>query len=79
MINIIVACDKNNLIGRNGKLPWNIKEDWEYFLKETHDGVLIMGRKCYLEFEEQAKKRKVIALSRNPNMKFANCIFSYIL
>jgi dihydrofolate reductase len=72
MINIIVACDKNNLIGRNGKLPWNIKEDWEYFLKETHDGVLIMGRKCYMEFEEQAKNRKVIALSRNPNTKFAH-------
>lgn len=72
MINIIAACDRNSLIGRNGKLPWNIKEDWEYFLKETHDGVLVMGRYCYLEFEEHAKKRKVIALSRNPNIEFAH-------
>lgn len=70
MINIIVACDRNNLIGRNGTLPWEIIEDWEYFLKQTKDGVLIMGRKCYLDFENHAKMYKVIALSRNPKQNF---------
>ena len=34
-INIIVACDKNNLIGKNGTLPWKIKEDWDYFFREN--------------------------------------------
>ena len=69
-INIIVACDKNNLIGKNGTLPWKIKEDWDYFLEKINDGVLIMGRKCYLDFQEQAKSRTVIALSRNPDVNF---------
>jgi len=74
MINIIVACDRNNLIGKNGKLPWNINEDWEYFLDKTKDGALIMGRHCYLDFEEQAKTRTVIALSRDPEYNFPNAI-----
>lgn len=70
MINVIVACDRNNLIGKNGKLPWEIKEDWDYFLETTRDGVLIMGRFCYYEFEKYAKERSVIALSRNPEITF---------
>jgi dihydrofolate reductase len=65
-----VACDRNNLIGKNGKLPWDIREDWDYFLKTTYNGILIMGRHCYNEFEEHAKKREVIALSRNPDQHF---------
>ena len=70
MINIIVACDRNKLIGKNGKLPWNIKEDWDYFLETTQNGTLIMGRHCYNEFQEHAKDRTVIVLSRNPKIEF---------
>ncbi len=70
MINIIVACDRNNLIGKNGTLPWEIKKDWEYFLKQTEGGALIMGRHCYEDFEKHAINRTVIALSRNPTQKF---------
>ena len=70
MINIIVACDRNNLIGHNGKLPWIIPEDWKYFLNTTKDGVLIMGRKCYFDFEEYAREREVIGLSQNPDFDF---------
>ena len=70
MINIIVACDRNKLIGKNGKLPWHIKEDWDYFLETTQNGTLIMGRHCYNEFQEHAKDRTVIVLSRNPKIEF---------
>ncbi len=70
MINVIVACDRNNLIGKNGKLPWEIREDWDYFLETTRKGILIMGRLCYCEFEKHAKERSVIALSRNPSITF---------
>jgi dihydrofolate reductase len=70
MINVIVACDRNNLIGKKGKLPWEIREDWDYFLETTRDGVLIMGRLCYYEFEKHAKECSVIALSRDPDITF---------
>jgi len=70
MINLIAACGHNRVIGNKGKLPWAIKEDWKYFLDTTKDGILIMGRRCYEEFERFASGRDVIALSRNPNQTF---------
>ena len=70
MINIIVACGHDRVIGQKGKLPWEIKEDWEYFLDTTKGGVLIMGRNCFKEFESYAQERKVIVLTRNPNLSF---------
>ena len=70
MINVIAACGHNRVIGNDGKLPWSIKEDWEYFLETTKDGILIMGRRCYDEFESFADGREVIALSRDPSKSF---------
>ena len=54
-VNQIVAFSQNQVIGIDGKLPWNIEEDWKLFLSKTRDGVLIMGR---LSFQEMIKERK---------------------
>ena len=58
------------MIGKDGKLPWRIREDWEYFLEKTRHGTLIMGRRCYNEMGPHLIDRKVIALSRNPEQSF---------
>ena len=71
MIRMIAACARNRVMGINGTLPWKIERDWEHFLETTRDGVMIMGRRCYEDFVEHARNRKVIALSRNPNHHFA--------
>ena len=71
MINLIAACGHDRVIGNKGKLPWTIEEDWKYFLDTTKDGILVMGRRCYDEFERFASNREVIALSRNPDQTFA--------
>ena len=70
MIRMIAACARNRVMGINGTLPWNIEQDWEHFLETTRDGVMVMGRRCYEDFVEHARNRKVIALSRNPNHNF---------
>ena len=49
MINLIVACSRYRVIGKDGRLPWKIREDWEYFLEKTKQGILVMGRRCYDE------------------------------
>ncbi len=72
MLNIIVACASNRVIGRNGRLPWSLKEDWAYFLEKTKTGVLVMGRRCFEEFGEHAKGRTIIVLSRNPVLSFSD-------
>lgn len=46
-MNLILACDKNGVIGCDGKIPWFIKEDLFYFKKITTNNVVVMGRKTY--------------------------------
>lgn len=46
-MNIIVAVDKNLGIGKNGALPWHIKEDMSFFRLMTQGGVVVMGRKTW--------------------------------
>ena len=70
MINLIVACGKNRVIGNRGRLPWSIQEDWDYFMKTTQNGTMIMGRTCYQEFAPHSKNRDVIALTRDPHFQF---------
>jgi dihydrofolate reductase len=48
--NLIVALCKNNGIGKDGKLPWNIKEDMQYFTKYTkgnNNNAIIMGKNTW--------------------------------
>lgn len=51
MFNLIVAmCKYNRGIGINGNLPWNIKEDLQYFSKLTKgngNNAVIMGSNTY--------------------------------
>jgi len=44
---LIVACDELGGIGYQGELPWDIPEDWRFFLESTRNGILIMGRVSY--------------------------------
>lgn len=46
-INVIVAIDKNNGIGFEGKLLYEIDADLKMFKTITKDSVMIMGRKTY--------------------------------
>ena len=47
MIAIVAAMTRNLVIGKNGKLPWNIREDMKRFKDITMGGAVIMGRKTY--------------------------------
>jgi len=72
MIRMIAACARNRVMGSKGTLPWKIQEDWEYFLKTTEGGVLLMGRRCYEDFTEYASTRKLVVLSRDPDKTFTH-------
>ena len=72
MINLIVACGHNRVIGKKGRLPWSIEEDWDYFLKTTAGGTMIMGKTCYDEFEPYIEEQEIIGLTRDNSFRFAN-------
>lgn len=47
LLNLIVACAENRVIGRDGKLPWRIPEDLKFFHDETAGQICVLGRVCY--------------------------------
>jgi len=47
MFELIVAHDKNGLIGLDGKLPWNIRADLMRFRQQTMGNIVVMGRKTF--------------------------------
>lgn len=47
MFSIIVAMDKNRLIGSENKLPWRLKGDMGSFKTLTMDKTIVMGRKTF--------------------------------
>jgi dihydrofolate reductase len=52
-INIIAACDRNRLIGADGKIPWYIHKDLKRFKELTIGNAVIMGRGT---FESMGRK-----------------------
>ena len=64
MISIIVAYDRNRLIGRGGSMPWHIPGELRRFRALTQGNVVIMGRKTYESIGKALPGRINIVLSR---------------
>ena len=67
MIAIIVARSKNNVIGKNGKIPWKIEGEQTQFKELTTGNVVVMGRKTYEEIGHPLPNRKTIVVSTTRN------------
>jgi len=65
MMALIVAVAENNVIGREGKIPWHLSEDMRFFRKLTEHHVLIMGRKTFESLPKRLPNRVHIVISRN--------------
>ncbi len=60
----IVAISTNRAIGKNGKIPWYIPDDFEHFKKTTLGSPIIMGRKTYESIGRPLPGRENIVLTR---------------
>ena len=74
MIGLIVARSKNNVIGKNGEIPWTIKGEQKQFKELTTGTVVIMGRKSFEEIGKPLPNRKNIIVSRNEKFSGENLI-----
>lgn len=53
------------MIGRNGKLPWRIPEDFRFFEQETAGQICVLGRVCFETWRRAAQDgRRAIVLTR---------------
>lgn len=71
---IIVAVAKNNVIGRDGTLPWHLPSDLQHFKKTTMGYPLIMGRKTYESIGRPLPGRDNVVLTRDLELELPGCI-----
>lgn len=72
MLSIVVAKAKNNIIGKENKMPWNLPEDIKRFKEITEGHTIIMGRKTFESLGDVLQNRKHIVFSRNPDFRVKN-------
>jgi dihydrofolate reductase len=63
----IVAMTPERVIGRDGKLPWNLPADLAFFKRTTSGHPIVMGRKTFDSIGRPLPKRRNIVLTRDPN------------
>lgn len=74
MITLIAAIGRNNEIGFENKLLWNIPEDMKHFKAYTMGKVLIMGRKTFASIGNKSLPgRKCIVISTHDLFGAAVC------
>jgi dihydrofolate reductase len=74
-ISIIVAIGKNREMGKNGKIPWHISEDFKRFKQITLGHPVIMGRKTWESLPvKPLPNRFNIVITRDPEFKPAGAI-----
>jgi dihydrofolate reductase len=64
---IIAAISKNNVIGKEGKIPWHSKEELQHFKKNTIGFPVIMGRKTWEAISAPLEGRLNIIVTENMN------------
>ena len=67
MISLIAVIGKNNELGCDGKLLWNIPADLKRFRDLTLGYPVIMGRKTFESIGKPLPGRQNIVISRNAN------------
>lgn len=65
MISLIVAHDKNRVIGYENAMPWHLPGDLQYFKQVTMGKPVIMGRKTFESIGRPLPGRRNIIITRN--------------
>ena len=66
MIAFVWAQDANGTIGKDGKLPWHLHDDLQYFKQRTLNQIVVMGRKTFAGMGGRPlPKRTNVVLTRN--------------
>ena len=68
-LTLVVAVAQNNVIGREGGLPWHLSGDLKRFKADTIGKPVIMGRKTFLSIGKPLPGRDNIVVTRDANFK----------
>ncbi len=69
LLNVIVACAENRVIGQDGHTPWRIAEDVQFFSAQTTGQVVVLGRVCFETWPGAVNDgRHPVVITRNRNL-----------
>ena len=68
MLSIIVAKAKNNTIGKDSQIVWDLPADKKRFKEITEGHVMIMGRKTFESLGKVLPNRKHIVMTENQSL-----------
>ena len=74
MISLIVAYANNQVIGKDGMIPWKIKGEQRRFRELTTGNVVIMGRRSYEEIGKPLPNRTTIVVSNTVDIEEDGCV-----
>ncbi|KRN43449.1 dihydrofolate reductase [Fructilactobacillus fructivorans] len=63
MLAYIWAEASNHVIGKNGKLPWHLPDDMQFFKDQTINHQILAGKRTYDSFGRPLPKRKNLVLT----------------
>lgn len=73
LISLIVAMDRNRLIGRDGDLPWRLPNDLKHFRRLTVGKTVLMGRRTWESLRRPLPERDNWVLTRDPAFAAPGC------
>ena len=78
-ISYVVAMSENNVIGRDGGLPWRLSTDLKRFKALTVGKPVVMGRVCYDSIGRPLHLRPNIVITRNTGFQPDGVIVAHSL
>ena len=73
ILSLIVAMDRNRLIGSNNALPWHLPADLAFFKRTTMGKPILMGRKTHQSIGKPLPGRRNIVITRNAEFTAKGC------
>ena len=64
-VSLIVAASSNDVIGRDGGLPWHLPADLKHFKRTTMGHHLIIGRRTWEEVGKPLPGRTMVVVTRS--------------
>ena len=74
MYSMILAMDKNGLIGDENRLPWDLPYDLNHFKLTTTAKIIVMGRNTFDSIGRALPNRTNVVITRDENFKADNVI-----
>jgi dihydrofolate reductase len=67
MLNLMVCCAENRVMGRENRLPWRIPEDLKFFHEQTAAKTIVLGRICYQTWPRAREDgRRLVVITSDP-------------